>query len=145
MFDEGLAEIVQRDPRYAYEAYEFVFHALHYTQKKLGRLPQEEAAEAMEIASAKAEHHVSGRELVEGARDLALREFGYMARVVFKLWGINKTDDFGNIVFNLIEGGLMSKTDHDCQEDFNDVYDLDEALVQGYRIELTRDDPEGNR
>lgn len=133
IFEEGLTEIVERDPRYAYEAYEFVFHALHYTQKKLGRLPEQEAAE---IASANPKHHVSGRELVEGARDLALLEFGLMARTVFKLWGINNTGDFGEIVFNLIDAGLMSKTDQDRKEDFYNIFDLDEALVKGFRITI---------
>src|SRR6516165_8940768 len=103
-----LDEIVRRDPRYPYEAYEFVFAALSHTQQKLGRLPSEE-----EAATPGPENHVSGRELLEGIRDLALREFGLMARVVFRMWGINRTDDFGEIVFNLVEANLMSKTDTD--------------------------------
>jgi uncharacterized repeat protein (TIGR04138 family) len=59
-----------------------------------------------------------------------------MARTVFARWGIQRTGDFGEIVFNLIAAGLMSKTDEDTREDFRDVYDLDQALVQGYRIQL---------
>jgi uncharacterized repeat protein (TIGR04138 family) len=59
-----------------------------------------------------------------------------MARTVLRLWGIHKTDDFGEIVFSLIEAELMSKTDGDRREDFHDVFDLDEALVRGYRIQL---------
>ena len=62
---------------------------------------------------APAENHVSGRELCDGVVDLARREFGRMARIVFRLWGINQTDDFGEIVFNLIDANLMSKTDRD--------------------------------
>ncbi len=59
-----------------------------------------------------------------------------MARTVFHMWGIQRTDDFGDIVFNLVEAGLMNKTDEDTRKDFHEVYDLDQALVQGYRIEL---------
>jgi uncharacterized repeat protein (TIGR04138 family) len=123
-----LEEIAKRDRRYAYEAYEFVFAALAHTQKMLGKLPTEADAEGDST------HHVSGPELLAGVRDLALREFGLMARTVFRLWGINGTGDFGEIVFNLIEANLMSKTDSDERADFVDVYDLDEALVQGYHI-----------
>lgn len=123
-----LLELVQRDPRYAYEAYEFVFLALSHTQRLLGRVPTEEEPGP--------QYHVTGRELVEGIRDLARREFGLMARVVFRLWGINCTGDFGEIVFNLVDENLMSKTEQDRREDFQDVYDLDQALVHDFRIEL---------
>ena len=131
MHHAGLAEIVRRDPRYAYEAYEFVFATLAFTQKRLGRMPRE--GEATEIGP---QHHISGRELLEGARDLARREFGLMARTVFRMWGVNSTADFGEIVFNLIEANLMSKTETDCRADFADVYDLDRDLVRDYRIVL---------
>jgi uncharacterized repeat protein (TIGR04138 family) len=133
LYHAGLAEVARRDGRYAYEAYEFVFQALHHAQKMLGREPPE-AARGKEVVEA--EHHVSGPELLAGVRDLALSEFGLMARTVFHLWGIRGTADFGEIVFTLIEAGLMSKTSEDRREDFHNVYDLDAALVQGYRIEL---------
>ena len=121
-----LEDVVRRDPRYPYEAYEFVFAALAHAQKLLGR---ESSAQEEEV-------HVSGPELLEGVRDLALREFGLLARTVFRLWGVNRTDDFGEIVFNLIDAGLMSKNDGDDRLDFHAIYDLDEALVKGYKIEL---------
>jgi uncharacterized repeat protein (TIGR04138 family) len=124
-----LAAIVQRDPRYAYEAYEFVFAALSHTQKRLGRTPGDADVPGPQ-------HHVSGRELVYGIRDLALREFGLMARIVFRLWGIKCTGDFGEIVFNLVAENLMSKTDQDRRSDFQDLFDLDQALVQEFHLEL---------
>jgi uncharacterized repeat protein (TIGR04138 family) len=123
-----LDELVRSDPRYAPEAYEFMFAALGHTQKMLGR--------ASSGGGTEQEHHVRGPELLAGIRDLALQEFGLMARTVFRMWGINTTADFGEIVFNLIEAGLMSKTDEDDRLDFHDVYDLDEALVRDYRIEV---------
>lgn len=130
MYHAGIAELVRRDPRYTYEAYEFLFAALNYTQKTLGRTPH------LEPGSESGPQHVSGRELLEGARQLALREFGLMARVVFRMWGIERTADFGEIVFNLVEASLMSKTDEDTRLDFHDVFDLDQALVQSYRIQF---------
>jgi uncharacterized repeat protein (TIGR04138 family) len=132
MHHPKLEELVRRDPRYAYEAYEFVFAALSHTLQLLGRKAPEPGASE--------EPHVTGPQLLEGARDLALREFGLMARTVFKLWGINRTDDFGEIVFNLVEAELMSKTDEDDRLDFRGVFDLDEALVKNYQIELPPDE-----
>jgi uncharacterized repeat protein (TIGR04138 family) len=129
MFHPKLADLVRRDPRYAYEAYEFVFAALAHTQKRLGRAPREEAEPSDE-------HHVSGAELVRGACELALHEFGMMAPTVFKQWGITQSDDFGEIVFNLIEGNLMSKTNKDSKADFQGVVNLDSVLKEGFAIRL---------
>jgi uncharacterized repeat protein (TIGR04138 family) len=132
-FNPKLEEVVRKNPRYAYEAYEFVFQALHFTQKMLGREPPVETSDPEAVGP---HHHVSGQELVKGIRVLALREFGLMARTVFHRWGIDRTDDFGEIVFSLVEAELMSKTSEDTRDDFRGVYDLDEALVQGFRIQL---------
>jgi uncharacterized repeat protein (TIGR04138 family) len=133
-FNAKLAEVVKRDPRYTYEAYEFIFQALHHAQKRLGRMPAPGTGE--DDRAAEPRHHVSGPELLEGVRLLALQEFGLMARTVLRMWGIRKTDDFGEIVFNLVEAELMSKTAEDVREDFHEVFDLDAELIAGYRIEL---------
>lgn len=125
-----LLEVARQDGRYAYEAYEFVFQALEHTQKMLGR----EFDESADPGEPK--HHVSGRQLLKGIRAYAVQEFGLMARVVFRLWGIERTDDFGEIVFNLIEAELMSKTSEDTREDFHGVFDLDEALTNEFKIVL---------
>jgi uncharacterized repeat protein (TIGR04138 family) len=125
MHHPKLEALIRQDTRYAYEAYEFVFAALAHTLAMMG--------------NAEGELHVSGQQLLGGVRDLAQREFGLMARTVFRLWGIDRTGDFGEIVFNLVEAGLMNKTDRDDRKDFADVYDLDEALARGYRIELPPD------
>ncbi len=126
-----LAEIVRRDPRYAYEAYEFIRSALNHTQRMLGLAP-ERGKHRKEVEP----KHISGRQLLDGIRDLALREFGFMARIVFRCWGIHKTDDFGEIVFNLVESNLMSKSPDDSRDDFRNVYDLDDALLRHFEIKL---------
>jgi uncharacterized repeat protein (TIGR04138 family) len=133
-FNPKLAEVVKRDPRYTYEAYEFLQQALSHTLQQLGREPTPHTV--ADDVSVEPKHHVSGPELLEGVRSLALREFGLMARTVFHMWGIRKTDDFGEMVFNLVEGKLMSKAPDDSREDFRDVFDLDEALVRNYHIPL---------
>jgi uncharacterized repeat protein (TIGR04138 family) len=125
-----IAEIVRRDGRFAYEAYEFMFEALGHTQKLVGREPAEDEVPGDE-------NHVSGKEILKGAVDLAREEFGFLARTVFQQWGLRRTDDLGEIVFNLIEAGLLSKTDKDRRADFQDVFDLDRALVDGFAIRLS--------
>ena len=125
-FNPKLAAVVKNDPRYAYEAYDFVFHAIQHTQRMMGReMPRENE-------SVQKRHHVSGPELLEGIRKLALAEFGMMAKTVFDMWGIRATDDWGNIVFNLIEAELMRRTPEDSLGDFHAVYDFASAL--DYRI-----------
>jgi len=131
MHHPKLDEVVRRDPRYAHEAYDFVYAALRHTQRMLGREPP-----AMTEQTREGDYHVTGPQLLEGVRDLALREFGLMARTVFRTWGINRTADVGEIVFNLVAANLMSKTDEDNRDDFRDVYDLDQVLVHDYRIDV---------
>jgi len=75
-----------------------------------------------------AERHVSGRELCEAARQYALQQYGYMAPTVLGTWGVHRTSDFGELVFNMIEIGQMRKTRHDKREDFHDVYDFGDAF-----------------
>src|SRR3989338_5274836 len=110
-FYEVVAEIYEKDGRYKPDAYEFIIQALHFTQKKL-----------------KKHTHVTGRELSEGLRDFAIEQFGPMAKTVLTRWGISKTQDYGNIVFNLIEKKLLSKTEEDSISDFKDVYDFESVF-----------------
>ncbi|HEX4591967.1 MAG TPA: Minf_1886 family protein [Gemmataceae bacterium] len=128
MYHPSLMEVARRDPRYAYEAYEFLFEALSHTQKMLGRAAEPTRSDAA------AENHVSGRELCTGMIELARRDFGRMARVVFRLWGVNATDDIGEIVFNLIDANLLSKNERDDRVDFHAVFDLDAVLVDNFEI-----------
>jgi uncharacterized repeat protein (TIGR04138 family) len=72
--------------------------------------------------------HVSGQQLCLGLRDYAIRQYGMLAKTVLNRWGVNRTEDFGNIVFAMIDAGLMRKTDEDHVDDFRDVFDFDEAF-----------------
>jgi uncharacterized repeat protein (TIGR04138 family) len=110
-----LDEILLSDSRYKLEAYVFVINALDYTMSKLMR-----------------QGHVTGPELLDGIRRLAKREFGPMARSVFENWGVTATADFGEIVFTLVDAGLLGKTDEDSLSDFDDVYDFGDVFDDQY-------------
>ena len=123
---EKLQNILENDKRYSLHAYQFVFEGLSYTAKTLGKdtsSPREE------------ERHISGQQLLEGIRAYALEEYGYMANMMFKLWGVKNDSDFGEIVFNLVENGLMGKTETDSREDFKNVYDFKEVFDDGFKFE----------
>ena len=134
---QELLDLALKDGRYAWEAFEFSLEALQHAQRMFGK----ESPESSEQAGP--EHHVTGRELLEGVCDLARREFGLMAPVVFERWGIRCTGDFGEIIFRLIDASVLYKTDSDKREDFQNVFELEPALTEGYRI-LT-DQPEQKR
>ena len=107
--------ITRRDDRYRAHAYSFVIAAVEYT---IGLLPFP--------------RHISAVELLEGIRRYALEEFGPMAKQVFNHWGVASTDDFGNIVYSLIDQGLLSKTEEDRLEDFSGVYDFEKVFEEDY-------------
>lgn len=113
--------------RYDARAYEFVFQALRCAQQGLGRT--ENSVSEPEDA------HVSGPELLEGIRALGIAQFGLMTATVFRHWGVRSTEDFGRMVFELIETGKMKKTDRDQLSDFVNVYDFDDAFDRDYRFD----------
>jgi len=114
--EDLLQNILTRDPRYAAEAYAFIRAGLDYTVRRLEK-----------------PRHVSGRELLDGIREFALAEFGPMAKTVLNGWGIQRTEDVGEIVFNMVETGLLGKTDKDSRADFANGYDFDEAFRNPFR------------
>ena len=136
-----LAKLLKKDRRYKVDAYIFVFEALNYAQKVLG-IGGEQASEEEEpetrsgtTTDRRAERHLTGQQLCEAIRLYALEQFGYMAKCVLNSWGVHRTGDFGEIVFNLIRIGEMRKTKDDRREDFDDVYDFETALRQDFRID----------
>ena len=83
-------------------------------------------------------HHISGKQLLEGVRVLGLRQYGSMAPSVFRHWGLQTTDDFGRMVFEMIERGEMRKSEHDQLSDFHSLYLFDEAFSDSYRIDVSK-------
>ena len=126
-----LAGVLARDPRYSIHAYAFVFEALEYTKKHLKKRAQTRTrARGKAFTAAR---HVSGRELCEGVRRLALDHYGLMALTVLDLWGIRSTSDLGEIVFNLIASGDLEKTPPDCAFGFRQRLRLRDRVPQGLR------------
>ena len=115
-FDEAVDSILAKDQRFARDAYVFVREALDFTQK----LVVKEARGTV--------RHVSGQELLDGIRKFALDQFGPMVVTVFEEWGVKNCRDFGEIVFNMVEIGLLAKTDKDTRDDFQNGYDFTDAF-----------------
>ena len=125
---ERLLKAIQADGRYPPQAFEFLHLGLEYTTRKAfgddpGREPR----------------HVSGQELCEGLRELAVQRWGLLAKVVLRQWNIRRTRDFGEMVYFLIELGMMGRQDSDCVEDFDNVYDFNQAF-DSYHITLDADE-----
>ncbi len=114
--------------KYHPNAYRFIFPALRYSQE----LFRQSAGQGMTDA------HITGQELSHGIRLYAQEQFGMLARLVFNRWGIHTTEDFGKIVFELIERGDMKKTEDDCLSDFCDVYDFEEVFDDQYIVDVSR-------
>jgi uncharacterized repeat protein (TIGR04138 family) len=44
-------------------------------------------------------------------------------------WNVNKCKDFGEIVFNLVEHGILGRTENDSLDDFDGGYSFNDAFV----------------
>ena len=128
-FEQALEQIQTKDPRYARDAYLFVREALDHTQKNVIKAAREsrshhDTRKPEEVPV----RHVTGQELLDGIRIYALEQFGPMVPTVFEEWGIHQCSDFGEIVFNMVEIGLLAKTEKDSREDFKNFYTFDDAF-----------------
>ncbi|MCL7971007.1 MAG: hypothetical protein M8866_02810 [marine benthic group bacterium] len=113
--NETLGQLQRRNPRYAVEAYLFVLGGLHRRLAQLDR-----------------PRHISGAELAGSVRDLAIERFGLLARTVLEHWGVHSTEDIGEIVFLLVDHGVLTKEETDRREDFADVYSFEEVFESEY-------------
>jgi uncharacterized repeat protein (TIGR04138 family) len=107
--------IRMKERRYDERAYLFVLAALEFCQQRLEE-----------------RRHITGQELAVACRDLALERFGVMSRLVLDHWGIRATADIGQIVFTLVDLGMLLSQPNDTREDFEDVFDFDQAFERDY-------------
>lgn len=115
-FRDGVLEQIRlREPRFHENAFLFVLASLEFLQSGL---PER--------------RHVDGRELAHAVRELALERFGVMSRLVLEHWGVRSTAHVGDIVFALVDTGLLMSQPGDSRMDFADVYDFDEAFEDSY-------------
>jgi uncharacterized repeat protein (TIGR04138 family) len=118
-FSEAVENLTSQDPRYHRDAYYFIKEALDQAVKLRHRQLGESG-------------HVTGQQISEGARQVALKQFGPMALTVLEYWGVTRTEDLGEIVWNLIDLGVFGKTDTDSRKDFQSVYSFHDAFVEPY-------------
>ena len=115
-FRDGVMDRIRlKERRYDERAYLFVLASLEYCQQRLEE-----------------RRHITGQELAAGCRDLALERFGVMARLVLEHWGIRSTADIGNIVFTLVDMGMLLSQPNDSLDDFHDVFHFEHAFGRDY-------------
>ena len=115
-FRDGIMDRIRlKEPRFDERAYLFVLGALEYCQQRLDE-----------------RRHISGKELALACRDLALEKFGVMAALVLEHWGVHSSADLGDVVFTLVDLGLLMSQPSDSREEFADVFDFDQAFAKEY-------------
>ncbi|HED53247.1 MAG TPA: hypothetical protein ENJ00_03485 [Phycisphaerales bacterium] len=111
--------LARRAGGFSPQVFEFIREGLqHATELKLGSIDPQELED----------RHVSGQDLCLGLRDLAIQRYGPLAKTVLEHWNIHSTEDFGKVVYALIDIGLLRQAEDDSIEDFCGVYDFDEAF-----------------
>ena len=123
---QSMEEVILSDGRYPPEGYAFLHEGLSIAAKKVHGV----------TAPQTGEHHVTGQQICEALRELAIERWGMMAKTVLGKWNIRATIDFGNMVYLMIDHGFMHKTEDDSLEDFREVFDFEEAFGAGGQIEL---------
>jgi uncharacterized repeat protein (TIGR04138 family) len=116
-FEQSVLSILKREKRFEPHAYFFLKDALDFTLK---RVAEQNGGQP---------RHVSGQELLDGFRDLALEQFGPMASTLMREWGLRQCQDVGDMVFHLIDEQVFGRQDSDRREDFSGNFDFEEALV----------------
>jgi uncharacterized repeat protein (TIGR04138 family) len=119
-FVKAVEDIVQGDPRFSPEAYEFISDAVAYTARKLGK------------AGRTRHRHITGQELLAGIREHALQQFGPLTLEVLRDWGIQDSLCIGHIVFNMVDRQLLGKSDEDSLKDFARGFDFEEAFARPF-------------
>lgn len=112
-----LDKVLENDARFPLDAYLLVNDGLQHAYKLTGR-----------------KSHITAAELLEAIRDLMIARYGLLAKSVLHSWGINSTDDIGQVVLNLVNAGLIPKEEAEGVEKFHAVYDFEEVFVDNYKI-----------
>lgn len=116
IFRDGIMDRIRaREPRFHEHAYLFILAALEFCQT---RLPER--------------RHITGSELAIACRDLALERYGVMARLVLEHWGLQSSADIGDVVFTLVDLGMLLSQPNDTRDEFLDVFDFDQAFERDY-------------
>jgi len=125
---KSIQEIAKADGRYSLRAFGFIQEGLEYAVKKIHGLDQ----------PADEPHHITGKQLCEGLAEFAADKWGRMAKVTLNQLGIKSTNDFGNIVYLMVENKWMHARPEDSIEEFHDVYDFEEVFEKNYQFRATK-------
>ncbi len=119
-FKQSISKVLEKDSRYHRESYFFLRDALDFTIRRLERIEDG------------VNQHVTPEELLDGIREYAISQFGPMVPTVLEHWGITTTEDFGHMVFNLVEEDVFGVQETDRLEDFCHYYSFREAFVEPF-------------
>jgi uncharacterized repeat protein (TIGR04138 family) len=131
-FPDVIREIHDQDNRFGKGAYYFIREALDHTLKSMEKNSQGKGG------------HVSGNELLEGIREYALDRFGPMTLTLMDHWYVRNCRDFGEIVFNLVEHGILGRTENDSLEDFEGGYNFEQAFADPFLPKSKKQSPPEN-
>jgi uncharacterized repeat protein (TIGR04138 family) len=136
---QAMKDLLSEDTRYKFEAYQFVREALQYAHEHM-EIP-DTSTEKIEVPFGQPQpRHLTGQQLCHACREYALDQYGFLSRMVLARWGIESTGDLGELVYNLIRIEQMKKSESDRREDFNDVYDFQEAFEPKFEFTPKSDD-----
>lgn len=117
-----MKRVMSKAGPYPVEAFQFIREGLAHTAKTV------HGDKACDAEAPEDSRHISGQQLCLGLRDYAIKRYGLLARTVLNKWHIEGTEDFGKIVYALVEADEMRKSEGDSMEDFVNVYDFEEAF-----------------
>lgn len=132
----SLQQLIGKDPRYPVDAYLFIREALAFAADTAELVATDADCDLSEedMEKSRRERHLSGQELCEAIRQYALKQYGFMAKLVLNRWGVHQTSDFGEIVYNMIDVGIMKKSSRDQRSHFDDVYEFGKAFENEFKI-----------
>jgi len=107
-------------------AFDFIRDGLSHTVSTIGKQP---APSDEGPAARPTGRHITGQQLCDGLRAMARERYGMLALTVLHRWGVRSTEDFGVMVYALIDRGEMRSSDEDRFDDFVECYDFDEAFA----------------
>ncbi len=121
---KSIEEIAKLDGRYSLRAFQFVHEGLGFSVKKYYGSEAEDSGP----------HHITGKQLCLGLAEFAAEKWGRMAKVTLNQLGIKSTQDFGNIVYLMVEHKWMHARPEDTIEEFGDVYNFEEVFEKNYQF-----------
>jgi len=124
-FITTVEKIINNDPRFSEEAYEFISDAVIYTTQRIEK-------------KANTTRHISGQELLEGIKHFAISQFGPLTQEVLATWGITDTISIGHIVFNMVDHHLLGSTEEDSIDDFKNGFDFNTAFTAPFTPDETK-------